>query len=37
MSVSVGPVRTAWTRTARPANRARSDWVREKAAALEIE
>ena len=37
MSVSVGPVRTAWTRTPRPASEARSDWVRENAAALETE
>ena len=36
MSVSVGPVRMAWTRTPRPASRARSDCVRLNAAALEI-
>src|SRR5215467_1897895 len=35
MSVSVGPVKTPWTRTPRPARRARSDWVKENAAALE--
>jgi hypothetical protein len=37
MSVSTGPVRTACTRTPRPASSARSDWVRENAAALESE
>ena len=37
MSVSVGPVRTAWTRTPCPARRARSDWVSENAAAFESE
>ncbi len=37
MSVSVGPVRTACTRTPRPASRARRDCVRENAAAFEIE
>jgi hypothetical protein len=37
MSVSTGPARTAWTRTPRPASRARSDWVRLSAAALETE
>ena len=37
MSVSTGPARTAWTRTPRPASRARSDWVRLNAAALETE
>ena len=36
-SVSVGPVRTAWTRTPCPPSSARSDWVRENAAALETE
>jgi hypothetical protein len=36
MSVSVGPVSTAWTFTPCPARRARSDWVRLNAAALEI-
>src|SRR5260370_29562453 len=35
-SVSVGPVRTAWTFTPRPARRARSDWVRLNAAAFEM-
>ena len=35
MSVSVGPVRTACTRTPCPASRARSDWVKLNAAALE--
>ena len=37
MSVSVGPVSTAWTRTPCPASSARSDCVRLNAAALEIE
>ena len=37
MSVSVGPVRTAWTRMPCPASRARNDCVRENAAAFEIE
>src|SRR6266699_617886 len=37
MSVSTGPVRTAWTCTPRPASRARSDCVRLNAAAFEIE
>jgi hypothetical protein len=30
-------VSTAWTRTPRPASRARSDWARLNAAAFEIE
>ena len=37
MSVSTGPVRTACTLTPCPASSARSDWVSENAAALEIE
>src|SRR5262249_42083770 len=37
ISVSTGPVSTACTRTPRPASRARSDWVRLNAAALETE
>jgi hypothetical protein len=37
MSVSTGPAMTAWTRTPQGASRARRDWVREKAAALEME
>jgi hypothetical protein len=36
ISVSVGPVSTAWTARP-PGQQARSDWVRENAAALEIE
>src|ERR1700728_2343477 len=36
MSVSVGPVRTAWTLIPRAARSARSDCVRVKAAAFEI-
>src|SRR5262245_22957371 len=37
ISVSTGPVRTAWTLTPRPATSARSDCVMENAAAFEIE
>ena len=35
MSVSVGPVRTAWTLTPSSAQSARIDWVIENAAALD--
>jgi hypothetical protein len=37
MSVSTGPGRTACTRTPCPATQARSDWVKENAAAFETE
>ena len=37
MSVSTGPVSTAWTRTPGPARSIRSDWVRLNAAALDSE
>src|SRR5438552_17867791 len=37
ISVSTGPVSTAWTPTPRPANSARSDCDSENAAAFEIE
>src|SRR4029077_2545784 len=36
MSVSVGPVRTAWTLTPRAASRARREWGRLNAAAFEM-
>ena len=37
MSVSTGPLRTAWTRTPCPASSIRSDWVKLNAAALDSE
>ena len=37
MSVSVGPVSTAWTLTPRSAQSARNDWVIENAAAFDTE